>query len=176
MSVWKLKNQFNFKKNESKIKIFFSSFQFWHWKIKWKLSYKVDVTLTFNLKEVKGQRSHFNMIQHLNNTEISKYSCLNKVLTCDVTGVSTQVFLAYFGSLYQTHIHIQKSSNEYFPNLNPLFPIKCPWLLSMFFLLIRMQLTSFFFFNFVLSMYNGPIWGWLVLWVVTSQEFLWKRH
>lgn len=33
-----------------KFKIFFSSFQFWHWKIKWELSYKVDVTLTFDLK------------------------------------------------------------------------------------------------------------------------------
>lgn len=173
MSVWKLKNQFNFKKNESKIKIFFSSFQFWHWKKKWKLSYKVDVTLTFNLKEVKGQRSHFNMIQHLNNTEISKYSCLNKVLTCDVTGVSTQVFLAYFGSLYQTHSY-SKIIKWIFSKFKSPFPNQVS--ITCFFLLIRMLLTSFFLFNFVLSMYNGPIWGWLVLWVVTSQEFLWKRH
>lgn len=46
-------------------------------------------------------------------------------------------------------------SNEYFPNLHPLFPIKCPWLLSMFFLIIRMQLNSFFFFNFVLSQWTN---------------------
>lgn len=132
------------------------------------------MTLTFNLKEVKGQRFHFNMIQHLNNTarDIKIFVLKQSLNRWCYRGIYTGFPGLFWFPLPNSFLLKKIISNEYFPNLYPLFPIKCPWLLSMFFLLIRMQLTSFFLFNFVLSMFIGPIWGWLALWVVSLKETL----